>query len=87
MPNRFEAAAIKAAGLTNKQLADEMAAISNINRQKLDELLPTKKDKESYARLMANVESDTTMDEKVAYLGENLKTAGAVVVKLLKALV
>lgn len=87
MPNRFTAAAKKAADLTNKQLADELALVTKLSRDRLNELLPAKKDKEAFTALMQQVESDTQMDEKLAYLGENLKVAGSVVFKLLKVLV
>ena len=87
MPNRFTEAAKKARDLTNKQLADELASVSTLNRDKLNELLPSKQDKEVFAQLMQQVEADTAMDEKLAFLGQNIKTAGSVVFKLLKVLV
>lgn len=87
MPNRFTEAARIAREATNKELASEIAAISNsLNRDRIDELLPTKKDKEAFLELMAKVEADTAMDEKLAYLQENLKSAGSVAIKLLKIL-
>ena len=87
MPNRFTEAAKAARELTNKQLADELAAISILNRDKIQELLPEKKDKEAFIKLMEQVEADTAMDQKLAFLQENIKSAGAVALKLLKAFV
>lgn len=84
MPTRYADAARKAAELTNKQLTGELAMLSPLNDKKLRQLLPTKKDKETFAKLMAIVESDTAADEQLTYFGDNLQTAGKVVLKLLK---
>ena len=87
MPNRFTAAAKAAREATNKELATEIAAVSSFSRDKIQDILPTKKDKEAFVKLMEQVEADTAMDEKLAYLVDNIKTAGAVTIQLLKALV
>lgn len=86
MANRFSNAAKQAREATNKELATEISAISNFSRDKINELLPTKKDKEAFVKLMEQVDADTTMDEKLAYLQDNLKSAGVVALQLLKAL-
>jgi hypothetical protein len=85
--NRFAKVAKAAREATNKQLADELALVSTLKRDKINELLPTKKDKEAFARLMEQVEKDTTMDEKLAFLQENLQSAGVVALKILKVLI
>jgi regulator of sirC expression with transglutaminase-like and TPR domain len=87
MPNRFSSAAKAARDATNKQLASELASVSKFSRDQINELLPTKKDKEAFIQLMAQVEADTTMDEKLAFLTDNIQTAGKVALTLLKALV
>lgn len=87
MPNRFTAAAKAAREATNKELADELATISTLSRDKIQELLPTKKDKQAFALLMEQVVADTTMDAKLAFLQDNLQSAGVVALKLLKVLV
>lgn len=87
MPNRFTAAAKAAREATNKQLATEIAAVSKFSRDSINEILPTKKDKEAFIKLMEQVEADTDMDNKLAYLVENIQSAGVVAINLLKALV
>jgi uncharacterized protein YaaR (DUF327 family) len=88
MSNRFDDAAISARQLTNKQLADEIAAISNgLTRESIQDLLPTLKDKEAFIQLMQQVEADTAMDEKLAYLQDNIQSAGTIALKLLRVLV
>jgi hypothetical protein len=84
---RFKTAARKAATLTNKELADEIAGLSTFNRDRLRELLPTKREKEEFVKLMAEVEAETAMDQKLAYLTNNLQTAGKVVFKVLKSFI
>jgi len=84
---RYREAAIAAKNLTNKQLADELAAISTFNREKVQDLLPEKKDKEAFIKLMEQVEADTAMDEKLAFLQDNIKTVGSVAFKLLKTFI
>jgi len=87
MPNRFTEAARLAREATNKELTDEIAAVSiNLNRDKIQALLPTKREKQDFIELMAQVEADTAMDEKIAYLQENIQSAGLIVIKLLKLL-
>lgn len=87
MPNRFTAAAKAAREATNKELATEIAAVSKFSRDSINEILPTKKDKEAFIKLMEQVEADTDMDNKLAYLVENIQSAGVVAINLLKALV
>jgi len=85
--NRFTAAAKKAAKMTNKQLATEIAAVGTLNRDKIQALLPKKKDKQAFIDLMIAVEAETAMDEKITYLLNNIQSAGKVAITLLKALV
>ena len=85
--NRFAKAGKMAREATNKELADELSAISSLNRDRIRELLPAKRDKEDFIKLMEQVEADTAMDEKIAFLQENIKTVGAVALRVLKVLV
>ena len=87
MANRFKEAAAKAADITNKQLSDELAVVTQLSRDSIRKLLPRKSDKEAFIKLMAEVEADTTMDEKVTFLQDNIKSVGSVAITLLKALV
>ncbi|MDP4709865.1 MAG: hypothetical protein NWR67_13970 [Saprospiraceae bacterium] len=87
MENRFKEAAIKARQMTNKQLASEITSLTKLTRDELNELLPAKKDKEAFVELMNAVQDETDMDNKLAYLRENMETAGTIVFKLLKAIV
>jgi len=84
---RYKAAGRKAKSLTNKQLGTELATLGPISKDKLDALLPRKRDKEAFLELMQQVEKDENMDENLAFLGNNLKTAGTVVFKILKLFV
>ena len=84
MPNPYSNAARVAAELTNKQLGEEIAKLGPMSNAKLSELLPAKRDKEEFAKLMALVEKETKTDNQLAYLESNLRTAGPVVFKLLK---
>ena len=84
---RFSDAARDAAKLTNKQLATEIAAVSDsFSRDRLQELLPNKRDKQAFLELMEQVEADSAMDEKLAFLGANLQTAGKAALTVLKIL-
>jgi hypothetical protein len=88
MPNRFTDAAHKAQVLTNKQLATEIAALSSaMDREKFQSLFPKKEEKEAFVALMAEVEKETSDAEKIAFLQQNLTTAGTVVLKALKLLI
>ena len=85
--NRFTKAAKDARNATNKELSEEIARVSTFSQEKLKELLPTKKDKEAFVLLMEQVEKETSMDNKIAYLQENIQSAGKIVFTLLKAFI
>jgi len=87
MANRFEKAAKEATQLTNKQLANELAMVSKLSRTSIIELLPKKADKKAFVALMEQVEADTTMDEKLTFLQDNLESVGSVALRVLKAMV
>jgi hypothetical protein len=82
--NRYSNAAKAAADLTNKQLAEELAKLGPANAARLNELLPEKKDKEAFAKLMAIVENETRLDNQLAFLAANLQTAGKAALRVLK---
>jgi hypothetical protein len=46
--------------------------------------LPTKRDKQAFAELMAVVEKEADIDRQYAFLADNLQTTGKVVLKLLR---
>ena len=85
--NRYRTAAKKARELTNKQLATELSSLTPINREKFQKLMPTKREKEAFIELMKVVEAETKIDEKLAYLSDNLKTAGKIAIKALALLI
>ncbi|MEP7266277.1 MAG: hypothetical protein ABI844_01530 [Saprospiraceae bacterium] len=87
MPNRFTKAAKLAADATNKELTNELSSITSLRRENFDDLLPSKKDKEAFIKLMEQVEADTEMDLKLAFLQDNIASVGSVAFKLLKFLV
>jgi hypothetical protein len=82
---RYRKAAEAAADLTNKQLAGRLAALAPISGDRLQELLPYKRDKEAFIQLMRVVEDEADEENQIAYLGENLATAGKVALKVLRA--
>ena len=85
--NRFTEAAHKASILTNKQLAPELTKVGNLDEAKIKELLPELEDKKAYIELMKEVNAETSVDQKIAFLQGNALSVGRVAFKLLKALV
>ncbi len=85
--NRFTNAAAAAASLTNSELAEQIANTTKLDLDTINAVIPLKRDKEAFALLMEQVNADTTMDEKLAFLHENLPKVGAVAINLLKAIV
>lgn len=83
---RYRTAARKAAEMTNKELGTEIAALSPVSRDRIQKLLPRKRDKEAFLELMQKVEEETAMEEKLAYLRDNLESAGKVALTVLKTL-
>ena len=68
-------------------MGEKIATLSYFNKEELNELLPTKRDKEAFLKLMSQVEADTEMDHKLTFLTENIQTAGRVVFQILKKLI
>jgi hypothetical protein len=85
--NRFTAAATAATNLTNSELAEQIAKTTNLDLDTINDIIPLKRDKDAFAKLMEQVNADSTMDDKLSFLQENLQTVGAVAFKLLKVLV
>ena len=83
--NRFSNSAEETRVKTNKELADQIAPLVSLSRERLQELLPKKRDKQAFLELMKEVEDETEMDEKKAYLQKNVETVGEVIFKVLKA--
>jgi hypothetical protein len=73
---RYSAAARLAADLTNKELGAKIAVLAPVTNERIQTLLPTKRDKEAFVQLMMLVEAETTMDNQLAFLRDNLATAG-----------
>lgn len=84
---RYAKAAKEAAELTNKQLAGRLASFGPVNDARFQELLPTKRDKETFIELMRVVEEEADEEARLAFLVDNAKTAGKVALKVLRAFV
>ena len=85
--NRFTEAAMAASDTTNSDLADKIANVTKLDLETINDIIPLKRDKEAFALLMEQVNADTTMDTKLAFLQDNLQTVGTVAFNLLKVLV
>jgi hypothetical protein len=84
---RFRDAAREAADLTNKELASRIAELTPVSAAQLQQLLPTKRDKEDFVALMRVVEEETSVENQLNFLRDNLATAGRVALKALKLFV
>ena len=81
---RYAEAARLAYELTDEQLAKEIAALVPFNLEKVQELLPQKRDKEEFLELMKGVEDETEMDEKLTHLETHVKNLGPAILKILR---
>lgn len=87
MMGRFSKAAREAADMTNKELAGRIAELTPITSAQLQELLPSRRDKEDFVNLMRVVEDETDLENQLNFLRDNLATAGRVALKALKLFV
>lgn len=81
---RFSEAAERARELTNKQLAGDIASFSKFTSEEIDKFLPKKADKDAFLKLMAEVEKETSLDDKLSFLRDNIQTAGRAALQVLK---
>lgn len=84
---RYREAAKLAADLTNKELGTKIAQLAPVNSTRIQDLLPAKRDKEAFVELMKLVEDETAMDQKLAFLRDNLATAGKAALMALRVFV
>jgi hypothetical protein len=81
---RYRDAARAAADLTNKELGTRIAELAPVSMDTLQELLPTKRDKADFVDLMRVVEEETEVENQLAFLRDNLATAGKAALKALR---
>lgn len=81
---RYAEAARLASELTDEELAKEIAALVPFNLEKVQELLPQKRDKDEFLELMEKVEDETEMEKKLANLETNVQTLGSAILKILR---
>lgn len=84
MTNPYLGIAEEARILTNKQLSDRLSSFTRMTAAEINRLAPRKRDKEEFARLMEVVSGETSEEEKIAYLRENIASIGKVLVNVLK---
>ena len=84
MPNRFEKIAATAREQTNQDLHEQLAEHVEISDDDLANMLPTKGDKENFARLMGIVHDQTSQNQKIAALKGNIDSLGEVLLKVLR---
>ena len=73
------------ANLTNEQLAGELAKLTPLTMDEINDLLPSKVDKQRFQQLLKIVGESTAENNKVAQLTQNIGEVGGVVVRLLGA--
>ena len=73
----------KEANLTNEQLADELAKLTPLTVDQVNNLLPNKVDKERLKTLIEIVNSSSSQNKKLAELTSNISELGGVALKVL----
>lgn len=73
----------EAAADTDLKLAGEMAAITNLTAQEIQDIFPEKTDKENFSELMAIVKSSTSQNQKINKIVDNTEKFGKVIVSIL----
>lgn len=84
--NPFTEVAKQSRESTNNALAGKISSLVSFPKKKVERLLPEKRDKEEFVKLMAKVKDETDMDEKLAYLETNVKAVGKVIIQVLRGL-
>lgn len=72
---------------TNKELADEIAALTTLTSAQLEKLLPKKQDKKQLKELIKIVNAATSENTRIATLRTKMKKLGGVVFKILKTVI
>ena len=84
MANRFDKIAEKVREKTSKELDAELARHVVLTDAELAKLLPTKGDKENFARLMGIVNAQTSQNQKIAALKGNIEKLGSVMLRVMR---
>lgn len=72
---------------TNKELADEIAALTTLTSAQLEKLLPKKQDKEQLKELIKIVNAAASENTRIATLRTKMTKLGGVVFKILKTVI
>lgn len=81
---RMERAANEAAEETDRELADELAALKRATTADLEHLKPDITDETAYNKLIEAVRESTRRNESIAQLTTRIRTLGQGVVKVAK---
>jgi hypothetical protein len=73
----------KEAKLTNEELGDELAKLTPLTAEEVNELLPKRADKEGLKQLIELVNSSASQNKKLASLTSSFSELGGVVLTLL----
>lgn len=84
MAKDYAALARAAAELTNKELASQITDLNAMTSKNLQDLLPTKRDKEEFVELMKIVQKETDEDRAVAKVAGDINRFGRVIVRVLR---
>ncbi len=82
--DRFDRIAAEVREKTNAILEEEIADLTSLSQNELSNIIPTKGDKERFAKLMAIVSASTAENIKAAKLIQNIDDLGEVVVRVLR---
>ena len=72
---------------TNAELSADIAAATTLKESQINNLFPTKPDKENLLRLLTIVNAATSDNQKVTQLKTNIDNIAGTVLKLVKLLV
>ena len=82
--NPFTSIARESARKTDAKLIDEITTVTPLTKDRLNELLPTKSDKQHFAELMQIVHKATNENKKLVELKNNIDRLGPIALKALK---
>lgn len=83
MSDEFDAILDEAEKLTDREFASRISSLTRLKDDEINELCPSKVDKETLAKLMAIVNRTTTENEKKILLANNIESFAGIILRVL----
>jgi hypothetical protein len=85
--HHYRAIAKKAAKMTDEKLSSELSGLCRLTDKEINKLFPAKEDKKKLLKVLEIVNAESSKNQKIAKLKDNIEDVAGVILKLAKTLI